>query len=47
MEGFWNLFSNIPWYAWIALVAIICGTIVRVSNNRARQRQSEQNRPPM
>ena len=36
MDGFWNFMSSIPWYAWIAIVAIICGTIRAVYRQPAK-----------
>jgi hypothetical protein len=38
MEGLTSALSSIPWYAWVAIVAIVCGTIVRVSTGGRKDR---------
>ncbi|MHC5064346.1 MAG: hypothetical protein ACYTG5_10275 [Planctomycetota bacterium] len=27
MDSVWESISRLPWYAWVAIVAIVCGTI--------------------
>ena len=39
MDRFLDFIYAIPWYAWIAIIGIICSTIV--STNRLRFRHAE------
>jgi hypothetical protein len=37
MEGLTNVLSSIPWYGWIAIVAIVCGAAVKVFASKSPQ----------
>ncbi len=30
LNSFWQFLHTIPWWAWIPIVAIVCGTITRL-----------------
>jgi hypothetical protein len=31
MDPLWSILSSIPWYGWVAIIAIVCGTIVKLA----------------
>jgi hypothetical protein len=33
-----KLFGTMPWYAWVAIVAIIAGAAVKITNNMNRDK---------
>ena len=35
MSGVVSLLNALPWFAWIVIVAIVCGTIDNVVKNRS------------
>ena len=40
METFERILSSIPWFGWVAIVAIVCGTItsaIRLTNSHAER----------
>ena len=39
MEPFVSNFSSIPWFAWIAIVAIVCGTIQCLAKTSMRHKE--------
>lgn len=34
MEALMGALGAIPWYGWVAIVAIVCGTVVSVTRSR-------------
>lgn len=49
MDGFWSWFGTIPWYAWVAIVAIGGGTATSITKlvvtHRERMAQIEHQSP--
>ena len=39
MSGFVSILNTLPWFAWIAIVAIVCGTIDGIIKRSIKHRE--------